>query len=130
MKKDYLATYRLNLDIVELEILLENLDMKSINELIKITNDSESSFNTLKQKLENPIKIKMSNKKQKAVAEATSARSEKAREKIDNAINMLRFESQEITHYSISKFSKVAFVTVKKYVSDNYLKSLNEINKK
>ena len=36
-------------------------------------------------------------------------------------------ENKKITHYSISKMGNVSFMTVKKYVDDNTLKSLNEI---
>jgi hypothetical protein len=111
--------HRLDLDIYELETL-KNL----------LTGEGYTSVNAKKsllEKIANPIKIHKSRYKTQAAAKATSVRSAKAKAKIDNAINMLRFEAKEITHYSISKFSEVSFMTVKKYVSDDYLKSLNEI---
>lgn len=127
MEKDRLSTFRLNLNFQEFEILLENLNITNINEMIEYTKDSESSWNTLKEKLNNPIKIKHSQNKRKAMSKATNARSTKAKEKIDKAINKLQLENKKITHYSIAKTANTAFVTVKKYVDGNYLKSLNEI---
>ena len=55
-------------------------------------------------------------KRTEASKKATEARSKKAKEKIQNAINLLRMEGKEITAYSISKVSGVHYNTVKKYL--------------
>ena len=60
------------------------------------------------------------------MAKATEKRSELAREKIQNAINLLRLENKEITTYSISKIGKVGFQTVQKYLGEDEIKSLNK----
>ena len=55
-------------------------------------------------------------KRKTAVKKATSVRSKNAREKILNAINLLRMENREITAYRVSKVSGVHYRTVKKYL--------------
>lgn len=97
--------YRLDLNGKDFEALKKNKELSFLCEKAKI--------------------IKQSDKKSKAAATATAARTKIAKQKIENAINFLRLENKEITHYSISKFSKVSFVTVKKYVSNEYLEKLN-----
>ncbi len=42
-------------------------------------------------------------------------------------IEILQTQKKEITHYAIAKISKVSFNTVKKHMSDEYIKSLNEM---
>ena len=51
----------------------------------------------------------------------------KAKEKIQTAIDILRMSKQKITHYSIAQTCGVSFTTVKKYLDDDTLKSLNEM---
>lgn len=57
-------------------------------------------------------------KKREATIKATEVRSKKAKDKIENAINLLHLENKAITHYSIAKESGVSFNTVKKYIPD------------
>lgn len=56
--------------------------------------------------------------KQLATQKATKVRSDRAKDKINNAINLLQLENKPITHYSISKTSGVSFNTVKKHIPD------------
>ena len=60
---------------------------------------------------------KTSKKIQDATVAATKARTNAAKKKIQDAINMLRFENKKITYYSISKYSNVSYNTVKKYLN-------------
>ena len=60
--------------------------------------------------------------RQNAAYSATEARSKKAKEKINNAINLLRLQGKEITPYAVAKEAGVSFVTARKY-----LNSLNEM---
>jgi Fic family protein len=55
-------------------------------------------------------------KRKSAAAAATEARSQRAKEKIQNAINLLKIEGKEITAYQVSKVSGVHYATVKKYL--------------
>ncbi len=54
--------------------------------------------------------------KKLATMKATQVRTDKAIEKINNAINLLHLENKAITHYSIAKTGGVSFNTVKKHI--------------
>lgn len=113
-KYDY--TYRINLDIYQLETLQKYIQN------IENTEEDLITFNEVKEMINNPKKIKRSVKKMLAADTATAARTAKAKEKIQNAINILRMENKKITHYSIAKVAKVSYVTVKKYITLNEIK--------
>lgn len=57
-------------------------------------------------------------RKQRATKKATESRVKKAKDKINNAINLLQLENKPITHYSIAQTSGVSFNTVKKHIPD------------
>lgn len=54
-------------------------------------------------------------KKQSSTKKATKARERIAKDKIINAINLLRIEGKNITAYAIAKESGCSYNTVKKY---------------
>ena len=112
-KYSYDYNYRIDLD-ADLMVLLQ----KYINNT-NPTNDDIVLFNEMKQIINKPKAIKRSTNKQLASIKATEARTLKAKEKIQNAINLLRLQNKKITHYSIAKASGVSFNTVKKYISLN-----------
>ena len=93
---------------------------------IKVDERDELAFEELKEIINNPKQIKRSIKKQNAIALATKVRSSKVKEKINNAINVLRLQDKEFTHYNIAKEAGVSFVTVKKYLSKELLEQLNK----
>ena len=115
-------TFRLDLDYIELKALLELLKKSQKNKKIK------DEFNYLINNREILKKVKTihkSSKKSDAALTATAARSKKAKEKIDNAINILRMENKKITCYSIAKMAEVSYNTVKKYLTNEDIKQLN-----
>ncbi len=117
--------YRLDLNTSELERLQEILkDIKKSDEF-ETYYSKLTSFNSLDEMIQNPKEIKYSGAKGNAAANATEVRSKKAKVKIDNAINILRMENKKITHYAISKCGNVSYLTVKKYLTDNDIISLN-----
>ena len=126
---------RLDLSESEFDCLKKYIDFEKMEEAIKNfdyeyykqLNIQESIEASLLKKLNNPKEIKYSLKKIAATREATESRTKAAKEKIQNAINILRMENKKITHYSIAQTSGVSFTTVKKYLDDDTLKSLNEI---
>ena len=67
--------------------------------------------------LNNAKIIKYSPNKALAAEKATEARTAKAKEKIQNAINILRMENKKITYYSVAKTAGVSYSTVKKYIN-------------
>jgi response regulator of citrate/malate metabolism len=126
---------RLDLNESEFYCLKKYIDFEKMEEAIKNFDyeyykrlDIEEPLEaTLLRKLNNPKEIEHSHKKSIASFRATEARTKAAKEKIQNAINILRMENKKITHYSIAQVSGVSFTTVKKYLNDDTLKSLNEI---
>ena len=57
-----------------------------------------------------------SQKKRDAAAAATKIRQARAKEKIQNAINLLKLEGKEITAYSVAKTAGVSYNTARKYL--------------
>ena len=72
--------------------------------------------------LDNAKIIEYSPNKANAAEKATKARTAKAKEKIQNAVNILRMEDKKITYYSIAKTAGVSYTTVKKYIMLNEVK--------
>ena len=110
---------------------LEEDELVSLQELLKNAKPSELlvkkiSTKTLLEKIAKPTEIHESEKKVRAIATATKHRSKKAQEKIANAVNILRMENKKFTHYNIAKMAEVSFNTCRKYISDEYLITLNE----
>jgi uncharacterized membrane protein YgaE (UPF0421/DUF939 family) len=93
-------------------------------ELLEILEFARSNSDDLYIKIESQIwenQQRDISQKQKAVEKATSTRSKKAKQKIENAINILRLENKEITVYAVSKTAKVSYNTAKKY--ENFINS-------
>jgi len=56
-------------------------------------------------------------KKSLSAQKATKIRSDRAKAKIQNAINLLRIENKKVSYYAIAQVSGVSYSTVKKYVN-------------
>ena len=117
---------RLDLNESEFDCLKKYIDFEKMEEAANKYKE-EGIESTLLEKLNNPKVIEYSQKRVVASFRATESRTKAAKEKIQNAINILRMENKKITHYSIAQTSGVSFTTVKKYLDDNTLKSLNEV---
>lgn len=103
--------YRLDLDYEYIELLQKYIKQ------IEVREEDLILFNVMKDIVQNPKKIKHSIKKMIACDTATEARTVKAKEKIQNAINLLKMENKKLTYYSIAKSAGVSYVTVKKYIT-------------
>ncbi len=55
-------------------------------------------------------------KKQESAKRAREALQAKTKEKIENAINLLKLEGKEITPYAVAKTAKISYNTAKKYL--------------
>ena len=81
--------------------------------------EDESIPDELKQAIEviekYGLKAKSTEKQQKSAQNATKIRSENARAKIENAINLLRIESKPINCNSVAVVSGCSINTVRKY---------------
>ena len=119
--------YRLDLNLSELETLKKIIEDIETSDKYKNYYSEIKSFKSLNNMIQKPKEINYSGAKCNAALRATEARVSKAKEKIDNAINILKHENKKITHYSIAKVSNVSFNTIKKHLSDDYITSLNEM---
>ena len=115
---------RLDLTKLEYECLIEIIDFEKLKEIEKRYKEIEGY--SIVNKLNNPKNINFSLAKCLASEKATKARSNKAKYKIDTAVGILRTQRKDITRYSVAKVSGVSFSTVKRYMSDETLKYLNE----
>ena len=60
-----------------------------------------------------------SKKKTESAHRATAIRQARAKEKIQNAINLLKMQGEEITAYRVAKEAGVSYNTAKKYLQGN-----------
>lgn len=102
--------YKIKIELTMEELIFLRVTLNTID-----TNDKELA-EKLYAKLVNAKPHFVSVRKQRATERATEVRSDRAREKINNAINLLHLENKAITHYSISKTAGVSFNTVKKHI--------------
>lgn len=118
------------LDLTELEYtnLIRCIDFEKLKDIEKEYEIYEGfkDFNII-NKLNNPKEIEYSINKSIAAMNATDVRSEKVKYKMNIAIEILQTVKKEITHYAIAKISGVSFNTAKRHISDEKLKSLNEM---
>ena len=85
----------------------------------KALNDSELPADlqeALKVLEKYSYKAPPSKKKTESAHRATAIRQARAKEKIQNAINLLKLEGKEITPYAIAKTAGVSYNTAKKYL--------------
>jgi len=122
-KSNQEVKFRLDMNLEEFKILLELF--KELTNGRRGKKEYEYLLNDL-ELLKDVKQIIISKRKKEATKKATETRSKKVKEKIENAINILNLENKKITPYTISKTSGVSFQTVKKYISKDTLKSLNE----
>jgi len=87
---------------------------KLINNLDKLDIETANAINTLLRKGERVI----SQKKQQSAKDALKVKVTKTKEKIQNAINLLRLQGKPINAYQVAKLSRVAYNTARKYLKD------------
>lgn len=92
------------------------LNDDEVLELMKVVSKSNYPLYSKIQKQYNDDISRDITKKQSSIQEATKARERIAKDKIINAINILRIENKSITAYAIAKESGCSYNTVKKYL--------------
>jgi len=118
-KRERKMTYRLNLKPKEHDKLISYIRLK----------DLEIEDINLKNKIMNPTTITESESKKTAMQKATKKRSENAKLKIENAINIMKMtfpKHKKISYYAIAKEANVAIQTIQKYISLDTLKKLQD----
>jgi predicted transposase YdaD len=106
---------RITIDNSQAMILIEAISKITMRHYENLTKEELMTLDRISDKIEDEQRREVSPKKKKAMIEATNARIQKAKEKIENAINILRMENRPITIYSVSKESGVSYNTASKY---------------
>ena len=88
---------------------------KLITQLDELDIETANAINTLINKGERVI----SQKKQDTAREALKVKVSKTKEKIQNAINLLRLQAKPINAYQVAKLSGVSYNTAKKYLKNS-----------
>ena len=63
-------------------------------------------------------KVPASEKKKESAKRASKIKADKAKEKIINAVNLLRLQGDEITAYKVAKVAGVSYNTARKYLEN------------
>ena len=87
---------------------------KLISQLDELDIETANAINTLLNKGERVI----SQKKQDTAKNALKIKVSRTKEKIQNAINLLRLQGQPINAYQVAKLSGVAYNTARKYLKN------------
>ena len=124
----------MRVEVLGVEMTIPNRLIRKINEFMddpgkkeKLTKEERELYDAflnffMKTKVvsENSWEQKMTNAKK-----ATTAKINKTKEKIQNAINLLRLQGEEINPYRIAKLANVSYNTARKY-----FKSYQDMNNK
>jgi len=111
--------YRLDMNHTELETIRNLVSGEGFI--------SEVAMESIKLKLDKVKIIKRSEAKSIASYNATKVRIQNAKDKIEKGIKNLRLNNKKLTYYSIANSGRVSLNTVKKYVDEDRLKSLNDL---
>ncbi len=87
---------------------------KLINNLNHLDIETANAINTLIRKGERVT----SEKKQSSAKEALKVKVTKTKEKIQNAINLLRLQGKHINPYQVAKTAGVSYNTARKYLKE------------
>ena len=85
---------------------------KLIKDMDQLDIETANAINTLLRKGERVL----SQKKQETAKEACKVKISKTKEKIQNAVNLLRLQGESINPYKVAKLSGVAYNTARKYL--------------
>jgi len=89
--------------------------LKHIADFSLIDGSEIELVNGIIDKIEADRNKDVSSKKIKAVAKATQARTNKAKLKIEKALNMMRLENRPVSVYLVAKEAGVSYNTANKY---------------
>ncbi len=85
---------------------------KLIKDMDQLDIETANAINTLLRKGERVL----SQRKQETAKEACKVKISKTKEKIQNAVNLLRLQGESINPYKVAKLSGVAYNTARKYL--------------
>lgn len=118
---EYLKTELQNIDN-EMEQMKQDMGedyykpLKQYNVPVSM-NELQQKIKKRTQKLLNDLlSLGKSDGRQEGIEKARTARTKKTKEKIQNAINLLRIEGKEVTAHRVAKVAGISFVTARKYL--------------
>ena len=103
-----------------MRITLTEEQIKKIIEALRVANNYELEKHFLDEMTKNDRASTV--KKIDAMEKARVAKSKLVKEKIQNAINLMKLENVNITKSSLSKRAKISRVTVDRYWSEDFVK--------
>jgi len=109
---------RLTLDTDEAINLMTKLKQVMGSNLAKeldFNGNGNEEIKSLINQIESNLYKPKSSAKQRAAQKATNVRQERAKEKIQNAVNLLHLEGAKVNVNSVSRKANVAYNTVKRY---------------
>ena len=71
-------------------------------------------------------KLPPSKKKVESAKRASQIKANKAKEKVINAVNLLRLQGEEITSYKVAKTAGISYNTAKKYLNQKNISKLSD----
>jgi len=101
-----------------MRIKILDIEMTIPNKLIEKV-DKLGENEPIKQALENLIKnakVIKNKRNLENTKKATETKKLKAREKVQNAINLLRLQGEEVNAYKIAKIAGISYNTARKYL--------------
>jgi len=93
-----------------------SIEKKAFKEKEEMPNDLRWALEIIEKY---SAKIPPSDKKVASAKRASQVKAKKAKEKVINAINLLKSQKEEITIYKVAKTAKVSYNTAKKYLCQN-----------
>ena len=106
------SKYRLDLTKKELDFFVESIKEFNHSQDLDL---AKKIIQELTNRINSGKEVKYSQKKSQAAKKATLQRAKMAKDKIVNAVNILRMENKNITEYAVAKVSGCSINTVKKY---------------
>ena len=104
----------MRIKILDIEMTIPNKLLEKVDKL--------GENEPIKQALENLIKNAevIENKRNlENTKKATEIKKLKAKEKVQNAINLLRLQGEEVNPYRVAKIANISYNTARKYIKQN-----------
>ena len=106
---------RITIDDNEAVILIEAISKVTMRDYESLTKEELMALDRVSDKIGDEQRREVSPKKKEAAVRATQVRSDKARLKIEKALNMMRLENKPISVYLVAKEAGVSYNTANKY---------------
>ena len=92
-----------------------NIEKKALQNKEDMPNDLRWALEIIEKY---SAKIPPSKKKVESARRASKIKADRTKEKITNAVNLLRLQGEKITPYKVAKVAGVSYNTAKKYLQD------------